>query len=94
MSTMTSGDLAMEVTLRRGVSFHIFKPDNIPGYESDIAKVLQCSPNQTKNLLQAVDALEDDHHFVVSPPVEVRAKKYGSKGEIIPAMLRVTIIPA
>lgn len=92
-NAMTSGDIAMEVTLRRVLSFVDFEPRGIPGFESDIATVLQCSPHQTSNLLDAVDIVEDDHHFLVVRKEE-RAKSTGSKGEPIPAMIRVTITPA
>lgn len=91
---MTSGDLTMEVALRRGISFIDFSPRGVPGFESNIAEVLRCSPNQTQNLLDAVDTIEeDDHHFSVERTVE-RPRDQGSKGEILPERIRVTITPA
>lgn len=64
-NTMTSGDLVMEVMSRGVVRFIDYVPRGEPGYTSNIATVLGCSENQTKNLLNAVDVLRGDQHFLV-----------------------------
>jgi hypothetical protein len=90
---MTTGDLAMRVLRAEGLTFTDFEPRGIPGFEPDIALKLGCSPNQTENLLRAVDVLDDDHHYVVKRQC-VRERRRGSKGEVLPAEYRVTITPA
>lgn len=93
LGSMTSGDLAMVVAMRQGISFTDYEPRGLPGFESTIAAAVGCSENQIDNLLRAVDVIEDDHHFTVIRR-EVRPRGQGSKGEVIPAMIRVTITPA
>lgn len=77
----------------RGFKFRRFQPDDVPGYESNIATVLGRSPNQTRNLLEAVDALEsldNGNHWVVTPR-ELRPAGRGENGEVIPAEYEVTV---
>ena len=89
--TMTVGELKMHVTHYGTLNFVLYEPRDQPGFESDIAKCVGCSPNQTANLLTAFDQLEDDHHFLIERD-EVRP--YKQERDITPAMIRVTITPA
>ncbi len=89
--SLTAGDLAMHVATRGVLSFSDFEPRNCPGFQSDIAKKVGASFNQTENLLRAADLLADDHHYVVEREL-LRART--DEREITPAMYRVTIKPA
>jgi len=81
------------LAVERRFSFTDFEPRGIPGFESDIAKVFGQSEHQTKNLLEAVDTLADDHHYCVER-VEVREAKPGNKGKSYPRRFQVTVSPA
>ncbi len=95
--TVSIGELLIEVVNRQGAgrafTFIDYEP-RTPGYSSDIAAVYGCSDNQTDNLLDAVDEIDEHNgHFEVVPVV-LREKSHGSKGEVIPAQIRKTIVPA
>jgi hypothetical protein len=85
----TVGDLAMFVAENRSIRYNIYEPSDWPGYSSNIAQVVGCSPNQTDNLLRAVDMLADDHHYVVSAPKLVR--EASTDQEFRPAQYEVTV---
>tara|TARA_B000000460_G_scaffold45054_1_gene28517 strand:- start:352 stop:651 length:300 start_codon:yes stop_codon:yes gene_type:complete len=67
------------------IKYVYYEPADVPGHESDIAKAVGCSSNQTQNLLWAVEHLEDDGHYDVSDPKVERDLQYGPQGEVIPA---------
>lgn len=85
-------DIAMLV-LQGPLIFIDYEPRGVPGFESDIAEVLNKSSNQTPNLLAAVDSFADDHHYdVFRKPVGAPIK--GSKGKTYPQKYKVTITTA
>ncbi|HWT40194.1 MAG TPA: hypothetical protein VN081_02905 [Dongiaceae bacterium] len=96
-ATLTVGDLMIEVVNRRSdgkvFAFVDFDPRGVPGYTSNIAEVYGCSEHQTQHLLDAVDELKDMPHFIVDP-YGMRPCVCGEDGEVIvPAEIRVTVIP-
>lgn len=91
--TQTAGDLAMHIVESGSLIFMDYEPRGIVGFESDIAKKMGCSSNQTENLLRAFDAIEDDQHFEITKE-RVSERDSGSHGKTIPAIIRVTITPA
>lgn len=90
--TMTSDDLSLEVMSRGIIRFTDYVPRGIPGYESNIAKVLGHSDNQTKNLLNAVDVLRGSQHFLVEGYGDLLDEEAPQDGQ--PKRVNVTITPA
>ena len=86
------GDV-MALAVERPFGFKDYEPRGVPGFTSDIAQVFKCSENQTENLLEAVDILAEDPHFLVrKEPIGVST--IGSKGKSYPQEFRVTVSPA
>jgi len=81
------------LAIERPFSFTDYEPRGIPGFTSDIAEVFHCSENQTDKLLEAVDAVADDHHFLVER-VPITDSQSGSKGKTYPRKYKVTVSPA
>jgi len=81
------------IVVKRPIRFTDYDPRNVPGFTSNIASVVNCSDNQTANLLAAVDTLEDDSHFLVEKVV-VEEGGEGSKGKQYPKKLLVTVSAA
>jgi hypothetical protein len=75
------------------VSFYVWEPNNVPGFDSNIAKVFGCSENQTDNLLKAVEVVKSDHHYRVERR-PIKKATPGSKGKKYPRKIQVTISPA
>ena len=90
----TVPSLAMKVAERGSVTFTLYEPRDIRGFDSDIARALNCSGSEfTKDLLHQFDELEDDHHYEVTRYVVHEAGE-GPNGEEIPCMIRVTVAGA
>ncbi len=89
--TMDVSDVAMRIAEKGSFSFTDYEPRDLPGYESNIAKLLGASPNQTENLLRAVDELEEDHHYIVTRRVD---RERTDDRKVTPAIIRVTISAA
>ena len=70
-----------------------YTPRGVPGFDSNIARVFRDSPNQTKNLLEAVEVLRGDHHFVVEE-AEVQPSSAGSHGKQYPKQVKVRVSAA
>ena len=92
MARTSTEDVWMD-TLKQPFSFTDYEPRGIPGFTSDIAEVFHCSENQTDKLLEAVDAVADDHHFLVER-VPITDSQSGSKGKTYPRKYKVTVSPA
>lgn len=67
-----------------------FKPRGVPGYEANIAMKLDLGPDQTQNLLDAIEELEELGRVEISRK-KIRPRSSGSKGEVIPAEIRVIV---
>jgi len=91
MARTSTEDVWMD-TLKQPFSFTDYEPRGIPGFTSDIAKVLGCSESQTDKLLAAVDAVADEHYFLVER-VPITDLRPGSKGKTYPRKYRVTVTP-
>lgn len=91
--TATMVDLTTVLVERQMFTFTDFEPRDVPGFESDIAKVVGCSDNQTGRLLDLVDDLKDDPHYSVVPR-EVSGPTEGSHEKRYPQMIRVTVSQA
>ena len=83
----------MALAVERKFTFTDWEPRDVPGFQSNIAEVFQCSENQTTKLLEAVDIVAEDPHFEVQRDL-VQPSTAGSKGKSYPKKIRVTVSPA
>jgi len=75
------------------VTFSTFETTDTVAFPGNIADVFRCRQDQTKELLEAVEILEDDHHYIIER-VPVREAKLATHGKTYPRQIDVTISPA